>query len=531
MCEYRDTKGHITTGCHDMRSVKLDHVCLQNVLCASFLAFYGFSAAVYADEPKGTLRREDADWLQHLGFGVDDPMVDSYQNLGRDKFLRKQLSPGADTLPTAASAVLNGYEATSTPLPVLIGRLDAEQKHIKSMPAGPEKTAAIQAQQRHGNIVGQQAQQAAMIRAIYGPNQLKERLVWFWLNHFSIYLFKDRVRWFAADYEEHVIRDHALGKFRDLVMASLQSPAMLEFLDNSHNASGHLNENYARELMELHTLGVDGGYSQKDVQQLAAILTGVGIAAQDGSTPILSDAQKKLYVKKGMFEFDPRRHDFGNKVFLGQTIKGEGFAEVEQAVDILVKRPQCARFISLKLAKYFVSDKPSPELIKAMVAAFESSDGDIATVMSVLFRSKDITSSPHSKFRDPMLFISSAMRISYGAQADIADAKPLFYWAMQMGEAPFGRITPDGWATDDVAWTGSGQLAKRFEIAKEIGSGASAVFGRPNKATTVDKIDGVAFKYAVDPFLSSPTRTALQTAGSPSEWNTILLSSPELNFQ
>src|SRR5664279_633772 len=138
---------------------------------------------------------------------------------------------------------------------------------------------------------------------------------WFWLNHFSVFARKGAIRWLAADYEEQAIRPHALGHFRDLVMATLKHPAMLQYLDNEQNAAGHINENYARELMELHTLGVNGGYTQRDVQELARILTGVGVNV-GANAPNIRPQLQSQYVRNGLFEFNPNRHDYGDKVFL-----------------------------------------------------------------------------------------------------------------------------------------------------------------------------------------------------------------------
>src|SRR6202044_3845302 len=154
-----------------------------------------------------------------------------------------------------------------------------------------------------------------LLRAVYSPSQLQEQMIWFWLNHFSVYQHKADLRWLVADYSERAIRPHALGHFRDLVMATLEHPAMLQYLDNAQNAAGHINENYARELMELHTLGVDAGYSQHDVQELARVLTGVGIARPDAPGP--QTRRQKLLIGDGLFAFYPGRHDFGDKTLLG----------------------------------------------------------------------------------------------------------------------------------------------------------------------------------------------------------------------
>ena len=164
---------------------------------------------------------------------------------------------------------------------------------------------------------------------------------------------------------------------------------MLRYLDNDQNAAGHINENYAREIMELHTLGVGSGYTQKDVQELARILTGVGVDTAPDA-PRLKPAYQPLYVRAGLFEFNPNRHDFGDKLFLGHTIKGAGFAEVEQALDILARQPATARHVSLQIAAYFVGDDPPPALVERMARTFERSDGDIAAVLRTLFASPRI---------------------------------------------------------------------------------------------------------------------------------------------
>src|SRR6202012_14307 len=163
---------------------------------------------------------------------------------------------------------------------------------------------------------------------------LQEQLTWFWFNHFNVHQYKANLRAMVGDYEETAIRPHALGRFRDLLEATLRHPAMLRYLDNADNAAGHINENYAREIMELHTMGVGSGYTQKDVQELARILTGVGISTKP-EPPRLKPEWRKLYIRDGLFEFNPARHDFGDKEFLGHKIKGSGFAEVEQALDLI----------------------------------------------------------------------------------------------------------------------------------------------------------------------------------------------------
>src|ERR1700692_2073092 len=180
-------------------------------------------------------------------------------------------------------------------------------------------------------------------------------MTWFWFDHFNVHQGKANLRILVGDYEDRAIRPFAMGHFRDLLSATLHHPAMLRYLDNADNAAGHLNENYAREIMELHTMGVGSGYAQSDVEQLARILTGVGIDLKPEDPKLKPELQSQLFAR-GAFEFNPARHDYGDKIFLGHTIKGRGLAEVDEALDLLSRAPATARFISRKLAVYLVSD-------------------------------------------------------------------------------------------------------------------------------------------------------------------------------
>jgi uncharacterized protein (DUF1800 family) len=468
-----------------------------------------------------------------MGFGIDSAMLTQYSQLGREGFLDAQLAARDEQLPPDIARLVGSYEAESAPLGPLAMQMRDEQKRIKDMPAGPDQVEAKKAQQKHGNELARQAQQAELLRAIYSPAQLKEQMVWFWLNHFSIYHAKGRVRWLAADYADRAIRPHAMGRFRDLVMASLTSPAMLEYLDNAQNAKDHVNENYARELMELHTLGVDAGYTQQDVQQLALILTGVGVNFNDEPRK-LKPQWRALYRREGLFEFNPARHDFSDKVLLGHPIKGSGLDEVEQAVTLITRQPACARFISHELAVYFVADDPPPALVERMASTFSRTDGDIAAVLRTMLLSPEMQNHAGKKFKDPTQFMVSAMRLSYDGQP-IANAGPLVNWINAMAQAPFGRLTPDGWPLASSAWSSSGQLTRRFEIARAIGSGNRNLF----VADGDDKSDvrspppsirtSAMYVDLIEPGLSASTRAALEKAASPKEWNTFLLSSPEFN--
>ena len=512
---------------------------------AALLAALTLLLAACASNPQQTkpgtaITRDDLAWLRRDGFGVDSADVARYRTLGRDALLDAQLANRVHgQLPPPIAALIHGYEAVRTPLPQLLGGLYDAQQQLKAMPDGPDKQAANKALQQHGNQLMQEARQAELLQAVYGPNQLKEQLVWFWLNHFSVYAPKGRIRWELADYEQRVIRPHALGKFRDLVMATLESPAMLEFLDNAQNAKGHVNENYARELMELHTLGVGSGYTQADVQQLMRVLTGAGLAppklAMRGNR---FGRERPGFVREGLFQFNPNKHDFGDKDFLGRTIKGSGYAEIGQAVDLIVRQPACAHFVSQQLAEYFIDDRPSPALVDAMAHTFQRSDGDIAAVLRTMLLSKEAAAVGGRKFKDPMRFLVSAMRLAYDGQP-VPNAVPLVNWLRQMGEPLYGRVTPDGWPLDSASWTGSGQMSKRFDFARVIGSGRNRLFADDGGADAAndpppgapDLQDSALYRDTIAPRLSDATRNALAQAKSPMEWNTFLLSSPDFNYR
>jgi uncharacterized protein (DUF1800 family) len=318
-----------------------------------------------------------------------------------------------------------------------------------------------------------------------------------------------------------------------LVLATLEHPAMLQYLDNNQNAVGHINENYARELMELHTLGVHGGYTQQDVQQLARVLTGVGISAVD--PPKLKREWQNLYRRDGAFEFNPARHDFGDKLLLGRTIKGRGFDEVDEAVGLIVRQPACARFISRELARYFVADDPPARLVDRMTQTFMRSDGDIAQVLREMLLAPELDAALGGKFKDPMRFVVSSVRFAYDGRT-ISNTRPMLNWLNGLGEAPFGRATPDGYPLTELAWASSGQMSRRFEIARAIGSGSAGLFDgedgtSPGGAGGFPQLSNRLYYEAVEPFLGAGARDALARANSQQEWNTFLLASPDFNYE
>ncbi|WP_355605628.1 DUF1800 domain-containing protein [Xanthomonas cannabis] len=498
----------------------------------------GCAVALLGHAAEAALTPTQVRWLQRASYGVNADGAAQLQRLGRRRYGALLLQPSDDAaLPAPVRAQLQRFDALHTPLVTLLTQYEADKIRLQTMPDGDAKAALRKDWQARGGQMLTQARQAQLLRAVYAPDQLREQLVWFWLNHFSVYADKGRVKWMAADYMEHAIRPNATGKFATLVMATLQSPAMLEYLDNAKNAKGKVNENYARELMELHTLGVHGGYTQQDVQQLALILTGAGLVPvkADGAPPVpMAVPGQPPAVRKGLFEFNPARHQPGDKVLLGQRIAAGGLDEIEHAVQLLVRQPACARFVSQRMAEYFVSDTPPPALVARMASTFERSDGDIAKVVQTMLSSAEFAQAQPRKFKDPNRFVVSAMRLAYEDQP-VINAAPMVSWVQQLGQPLFGRITPDGWSLQSRAWTSSGQLARRFEVARSLGSGPKQVFRLDGDSDTpvppLTQIDTRTAYRWIAPSLSGATRQALEQARSPAEWNGFLLSSPDFNYR
>jgi uncharacterized protein (DUF1800 family) len=267
------------------------------------------------------------------------------------------------------------------------------------------------------------------------------------------------------------------------------------------------------------------------VQQLARVPTGVGINA--GAPPKLKPEWQKLYRRSGAFEFNPARHDFGTKLLLGQKIEGSGFGEVEESVALIVRQPACARYISKELAVYFVADNPPPALVERMAQTFHKTDGDIAAVLRTLFLSREFSASLGGKFKDPMRFVVSSVRFAYDGRA-IGNARPMLNWLNGLGEAPFGRPTPDGYPLTELSWASSGQMSRRFEIARAVGSGSAGLFDPEDGGAGTGgfpQLSNRLYFEAVEPFLTVHTREALGRAASSQEWNTFLLSSPDFNYE
>ncbi|NUM54875.1 MAG: DUF1800 domain-containing protein [Candidatus Hydrogenedentes bacterium] len=285
---------------------------------------------------------------------------------------------------------------------------------------------------------------ASMQRAIYSKRQLYEVMVEFWTDHFNIAQSKGDCAWLKTADDRDVIRKHALGNFKDMVRASALSPAMLWYLDGRVNRKTNPeekpNENYARELLELHTLGVHGGYTQRDVMEVARCLTGWTVRSE-----------QRFF--KGRVEFRKHWHDDGEKSVLGQTIPaGLGEQDIDRVIEIVTAHPSTAQYLAWKLCRRFIADSPPQPAVDAVANAFAESEGDVKTTLRALFATEAFRSSKDAKFKRPFRFIASALRAT-AAECDPNEA--LYQYLLRMGHTPFQYPTPDGYPEEAEHWMGS----------------------------------------------------------------------------
>jgi uncharacterized protein (DUF1800 family) len=302
--------------------------------------------------------------------------------------------------------------------------------------------------------------ESKILRAVYSEHQLQELLVDFWFNHFNVYINKGADRYSITSYERDAIRPHVFGNFYDLLLATAKSPAMLFYLDNWQSVSAEharkkgakrgLNENYGRELLELHTLGVDSGYTQQDVVEVARCFTGWTIAGPR---------------KGGEFEFNDRMHDHGKKVVLGETIPaGGGITDGMRVINILAHHPATAHFISLRLAQRFVADNPPPSLVSRMAQTFMKTGGDLREVMETMLYSGEFWSSGsyRAKVKTPFEMVVSAIRAT---NADVTSAFLLNNQIQKLGEPLYRKVEPNGYPIENADWVSSASLLDRMNFA------------------------------------------------------------------
>lgn len=529
--------------------------------------------------------------LNRLGFGARAGDVEKVKAMGLNKYIEQQLNaPSNDSAEVAArlknlevldmttAEIFAKYPAPGALLKQMNGgkkgiaakNAAEDAKNTQMMPDGSmtanNKIQDIQQAQANmnddekraqrqkikeiyeqynlkpANLITGQMQSSRIIRATYSENQLQEQMVDFWLNHFNVYAGKAAVKWYIPAYERDVIRKNALGNFRDLLVGTAQSPAMLFYLDNfqsmspkvNNNKQGErlrqmisngqlnpqmrermrqrgltdeqidqrikrvetaakqpkqergINENYARELMELHTLGVDGGYTQKDVQEVAKAFTGWTIADPRGYKKMAyndisgNDDNKKLTklqrmagvpddLESGEFYFNQNWHETGDKTVLGQKVSEGGMKDGLKVIDILVGQPATAKFIAKKLAVKFVSDNPSDALVNRVADAFHKSNGDIKTTLRALFTDSEFYAPENyrAKIKTPFELMVSSLRV---LNADVKASPTLIGLLNKMGEPLYGYIAPTGYPDKAEDWVNTGALLERMNFAVALAS-------------------------------------------------------------
>lgn len=348
--------------------------------------------------------------------------------------------------------------------------------------APPDLRRRIETIKGGQNVAAQDLMAAKLFRAVYSNRQLEQVLVDFWYNHFNVFLEKGADRYLITAYERDAIRPHVLGKFEDLLRATAQSPAMLFFLDNWESASPQspagqrrhlgLNENYGRELLELHTLGVDGGYTQKDVTEVARCFTGWTIRQPQ---------------QAGEFQFNPRMHDEGDKIVLGTRIPSGGVDEGLKVLHLLAHHPATAHFISRELAVRFVADDPPTALVNRMAATFLKKDGDLRAVLKTMFDSPEFWSlgAYRAKMKSPLEMVASSLRAT---NADVDFAFGLNNQLQQLGQPLYRKAEPTGYSNSGQEWLNSAGLLARMNFSVALAN---------NKVPGV-KVDAAAFPEGVN---------------------------------
>ena len=464
--------------------------------------------------------------LNRITFGPTEADVQLIKREGVDKYIDDQLNP--ESLKESEN-VLNLVGRSDglclLPQDMLDKYGDRSARYtLPPQPTDDEKNAINKLKNDEANTIYNDTVKGKIISAVDSPRQLVEVITDFWYNHFNIYRDKNQDRLLVGAFERQALRPFALGKFRDLLGATAHHPAMLVYLDNwqntgpKPNAKGRfagLNENYARELMELHTLGVDGGYKQKDVTELARVLTGLGLV------PDNKNKFNPANLSRFGSYFDDNRHDQGPKKVLGKDIDKNGQAEVEEALDMLASSPATAKHISFELAQYFVADVPPKSLVKRMTDKFESSDGNIKEVISTMLKSKEFWDSKYynNKFKTPLRFVASSLRAT-GELPD--DTKQVAQFLREQGMPLYYCLTPDGYKNTEAAWLNPDSLLRRLSFASNLGQGK--VGGLPKV-----KLDFQSVLTASDLALSDTTQSATRAAPAPLQVG-LLLGSPEFMY-
>jgi uncharacterized protein (DUF1800 family) len=457
------------------------------LLAAVLLGASSPVSAAPARRPAPMTKRERAlNALDRLGYGPRPGDLARVEKMGVDAWISRQLRPESVPEDPRLAGMLSAYPELG-----MTGEQLVEAYPPRKAAPPPGGATMMNAPGR----VSRDLAEAKVLRAVYSERQLQEVLTDFWFNHFNVSADKAADRWLVVPYERDVIRPRVFGKFRDLLGAVAHSPAMLVYLDNAgstvdpryapegeqqdladmeaamtRRGKGRrrlgLNENYARELMELHTLGVDGGYTQKDVIALARILTGWTVERPN--------AKNRGAVKDISFRFARRMHDPGDKLFLGRTYTWRGEAEGEAALDALAASTSTAHFVALKLCRRFVADDPPPALVARVARRFRATDGDLRETYRAIFFSPEFKQKRffRAKVKTPLEFEASALRAS-GARE--FDARRAVLWLESQGMPLYRCEPPTGWPDRAAPWVSGGALLSRLRLSE-------ALFGRGPRA-------------------------------------------------
>jgi uncharacterized protein (DUF1800 family) len=453
--------------------------------------------------------------LERVTLGIRPGDMAHVRQVGIDRYLQEQLYPQVEpALPELAT-----LETLNLSPGELLDRYGDPLRQRRQQGLAINREMQRQSS-RQTSLPLQQAQQARLMRAIASPNQLQEVMVDFWYNHFNVGSDQRKARVLVGAYERQAIRPYVFGKFRELLGATAHHAAMQYYLDNwlntdpnsprARGAFSGINENYARELMELHTLGVDGGYSQQDVVSLAHILTGWGVCGpRETPTPT-------------QFCFHPDRHDAQAQVFLGQTIASGGQEQGEKSLDILAQSPATAQHISYQLAQYFVADQPPARLVNHLAKIFQQTEGDIRAVLTALLNSSEFWDEQNydQKFKTPYQYVISAIRAS---DRNVDDLMPIIRFLTGSGMPIYGCDSPPGYANTQAAWLSPDALLRRMSWVTALTRShlnRSQPKGQPQTAINLDQITSTLGQL-------SPTTEAAIAASPPNLRPALLLSSPE----
>jgi uncharacterized protein (DUF1800 family) len=453
--------------------------------------------------------------LNRLGYGPRPGDIERVKRIGLAAYVERQLDPAripddrveasVQAFPTLTLSVPEALRVYPEPDPKLLAKVQSGEMSQQEL----RQAAPLE---RRPARIAVELQAAKLTRAVLSERQLQEAMVDFWFNHFNVDARKGAVKWMIADYERSAIRPHALGKFRDLLLATARHPAMLFYLDNWMSTKADLivragpqrgrqmglNENYAREIMELHTLGVDGGYTQKDVIDVARAFSGWSIEKPR---------------EQGTFVFRAPAHDQGEKQILGHVLPaGGGEQDGVRVIDILSNHPSTARFIATKLARRFVSDDPPPALVERAVRTFRDTNGDIRKVMVTIIVSPEFFSAEayRAKIKTPLEIVASSVRALDGELAPPATPGAQgpgggFALAQQvgkLGEPLYQQQPPTGYPDRAEAWVNSGALLNRMNFA--LGLTANRVPGvRVDLARAVGSADRRRPELVLDGLLGS----------------------------